>query len=144
MLRDTAVTLARRRERKALGLSLAVDHFGTGYSSLSYLQRFPIDVLEIDKAFVDHMGAGAGVENTSLTRAIVALGDALGLDMVAEGIEQSDQVEGLRFLGCRLGNGYHFARPLPVNQFSQLIADSSTTPLVASRPKLARAVGSQL
>jgi diguanylate cyclase (GGDEF)-like protein len=124
MLRDTETTLARLRELKALGLSLAVDDFGTGYSSLSYLQRFPIDVLKIDKAFVDHMGSGAGAENTSLTRAIVALGDALGLDMVAEGIEQSDQVEGLRFLGCRLGQGYHFARPLPVSEFGDLIAES--------------------
>jgi diguanylate cyclase (GGDEF)-like protein len=136
MLRDTETTLARLRELKALGLSLAVDDFGTGYSSLSYLQRFPIDVLKIDKAFVDHMGAGAGAENTSLTRAIVALGDALGLDMVAEGIEQPDQVEGLRFLGCRLGQGYHFARPLPVGQFTQLIADSTKSPASAGRPHL--------
>ena len=136
MLRDTETTLARLRELKALGLSLAVDDFGTGYSSLSYLQRFPIDVLKIDKAFVDHMGDGADAENTSLTRAIVALGDALGLDMVAEGIEQPDQVEGLRFLGCRLGQGYHFARPLPVSQFSELIAESAS-PAVAARASLA-------
>ena len=120
MLRDTEATLARLRELKELGLSLAVDDFGTGYSSLSYLQRFPIDVLKIDKAFVDHVGTGA--ESSSLTRAIVALGEALGLDMVAEGIERPEQVEGLRFLGCPLGQGYLFARPLQSEAFTELLS----------------------
>ena len=119
MLNDTEVTLARLRELKGLGLSLAVDDFGTGYSSLSYLQRFPIDVLKIDKTFVDPIGSGG--QPASLTRAIVALGDALGLDMVAEGIERVEQVEGLRFLGCTYGQGYHFSRPLPAAQFTALL-----------------------
>ena len=119
MLRDTNVTLSRLRELKALGLSLAVDDFGTGYSSLSYLQRFPIDVLKIDKAFVDPLGASG--DKASLTRAIVALGDALGLQMVAEGIERSEQVEGLRFLGCPIGQGFLFSRPLPAAAFSELL-----------------------
>jgi diguanylate cyclase (GGDEF)-like protein len=119
MLNDTDTTLARLRELKGLGLSLAVDDFGTGYSSLSYLQRFPIDVLKIDKTFVDPIGSGG--QPASLTRAIVALGDALGLDMVAEGIERVEQVEGLRFLGCTLGQGYHFSRPLPAAQFTALL-----------------------
>ena len=120
MLKDTDTTLARLRELKSLGLSLAVDDFGTGYSSLSYLQRFPIDVLKIDKAFVEPMGGGS--HQASLTRAIVALGHALGLDMVAEGIERVEQVEGLRFLGCKFGQGYHFSRALPAAEFTALLA----------------------
>ena len=124
MLNDTDVTLARLRELKGLGLSLAVDDFGTGYSSLSYLQRFPIDVLKIDKAFVDPIGSRG--QPASLTRAIVALGDALGLDMVAEGIERVEQVEGLRFLGCTYGQGYHFSRPLPAAQFTALLTQGLT------------------
>ncbi len=119
MLNDTDMTLARLRELKGLGLSLAVDDFGTGYSSLSYLQRFPIDILKVDKTFVDPIGSGG--QPASLTRAIVALGDALGLDMVAEGIERVEQVEGLRFLGCTYGQGYHFSRPLPAAQFTALL-----------------------
>jgi diguanylate cyclase (GGDEF)-like protein len=119
MLRETDSTLARLRELKALGLSLAVDDFGTGYSSLSYLQRFPIDVLKIDKAFVDAVGSGT---DNALTRAIVALGTALGLTMVAEGIERAEQVEGLRFLGCGFGQGYFFSPPLPAEEFAKLLA----------------------
>jgi diguanylate cyclase (GGDEF)-like protein len=119
MLRETDSTLARLRELKALGLSLAVDDFGTGYSSLSYLQRFPIDVLKIDKAFVDAVGSGT---DNALTRAIVALGTALGLTMVAEGIERGEQVEGLRFLGCGFGQGYFFSPPLPAEEFAKLLA----------------------
>jgi EAL domain-containing protein (putative c-di-GMP-specific phosphodiesterase class I) len=126
MLRDTNVTLSRLRELKALGLSLAVDDFGTGYSSLSYLQRFPIDVLKIDKAFVDPLGASG--DKASLTRAIVALGDALGLQMVVEGIERSEQVEGLRFLGCPIGQGFLFSRPLPAAEFSELLQHTVGNP----------------
>ena len=134
MLRDTNVTLSRLRELKALGLSLAVDDFGTGYSSLSYLQRFPIDVLKIDKAFVDPLASSGDM--ASLTRAIVALGDALGLQMVAEGIERSEQVEGLRFLGCPVGQGYLFSPPLAAGEFSELLHRT-----VRNSQPFARAVG---
>ena len=133
MLRETESTLARLRELKTIGLSLAVDDFGTGYSSLSYLQRFPIDVLKIDKAFVDSVGSGS---DNALTRAIVALGTALGLTMVAEGIERSEQVEGLRFLGCPFGQGYFFSRPVPAPDFDQLLR----RPLGSPTPVHARLV----
>jgi diguanylate cyclase (GGDEF)-like protein len=137
MLRETESTLARLRELKALGLSLAVDDFGTGYSSLSYVQRFPIDVLKIDKAFVDPVGSGT---DNALTRAIVALGSALGLSMVAEGIERSEQVEGLRFLGCPHGQGYFFSRPVPAIEFGQLLARSGAhTPISVERLAVASA-----
>ena len=139
MLRDSDATLIRLRELKALGLSLAVDDFGTGYSSLSYLQRFPIDVLKIDKAFVDPIASGG--ENASLTRAIMALGDALGLEMVAEGIERAEQVDGLRFLGCSYGQGYFFARPMPAAEFTKLLSRPLGTENSADRERRAVAVG---
>jgi EAL domain-containing protein (putative c-di-GMP-specific phosphodiesterase class I) len=132
MLSETDSTLARLQDLKALGLTLAVDDFGTGYSSLSYLQRFPIDVLKIDKAFVDAVGSGT---DNALTRAIVALGTALGLRMVAEGIERAEQVEGLRFLGCGFGQGYFFSPPVPAAEFARLLARSASgqTPVRSDR-----------
>jgi diguanylate cyclase (GGDEF)-like protein/PAS domain S-box-containing protein len=111
LMEDIAVTLSRLTELKEVGVMLAVDDFGTGYSSLSYLQRFPIDRLKIDKAFVD--GVGFGDERSALARAVVQLGDSLNLSAVAEGIETSDQVSELVSLKCEFGQGYYFAKPLP-------------------------------
>jgi sensor c-di-GMP phosphodiesterase-like protein len=93
---------------------LAIDDFGTGYSSLQYLQRFPIDVLKIPKPFVDEL-----VESDSsgvLASVILDLSSRLGLGTVAEGIETEGQAERLRELGCPWGQGYHFARPMPVEE----------------------------
>ncbi|GLC24203.1 putative bifunctional diguanylate cyclase/phosphodiesterase [Roseisolibacter agri] len=120
MLTDTEVTLGRLHELKALGVTLGVDDFGTGYSSLSYLQRFPIDQLKIDKSFVD--GLGGAAHDPALTRAIVAIGGALRLPMVAEGVERPEQVEGLLALGCELAQGFHFARPMPASELSARLA----------------------
>ena len=110
IMRDSAAVLARLRELKTLGVRVAIDDFGTGYSSLAYLQRFPVDTLKIDKAFVDQIADGGN--DAALARTIVALGDMLRLHTVAEGIERADQYEELRAAGCRLGQGYYFSRPL--------------------------------
>ncbi len=120
MLTDTEATLARLHELKALGVTLGVDDFGTGYSSLSYLHRFPIDQLKIDKSFVD--GLGGAAHDPALTRAIVAIGGALRLPMVAEGVERPEQVDGLLALGCELAQGFHFARPMPAAELSARLA----------------------
>jgi diguanylate cyclase (GGDEF)-like protein len=104
---DAAERLARL---KALGLSIAVDDFGTGYSSLSYLQHFPVDALKIDKSFVDSVAATP--QDSALARTIVELGRGMRLETIAEGIESLEQLERLRQLDCRLGQGYHFSRPL--------------------------------
>ena len=101
---------------------LAIDDFGTGYSSLSYLRRFPIDMLKVDKAFVD--GIGQGREDTALANAIVKLSQTLQLHTVAEGIEQAEQAAQLATLGCQDGQGYHFARPLPTPAMTELLAES--------------------
>jgi EAL domain-containing protein (putative c-di-GMP-specific phosphodiesterase class I) len=94
-----------------LGISIAVDDFGTGYSSLSYLQRFPVDVLKIDRAFIEPMNR-AEPASTALVSTIIGLARTMELDIVAEGIERPDQLDRLRELGCPKGQGYLMSRPL--------------------------------
>lgn len=96
---------------KASGISLALDDFGTGYASLSYLQRFPVDVVKIDRSFTDAIGTGAG--DLVLLKGIVDLGNALGLDLVAEGIQTVAQHEIVRGLGCQRAQGFYFGYPTP-------------------------------
>ena len=110
LMHDTDAALAVLRALKALGVHLAVDDFGTGYSSLRYLQQFPVDVLKIDKSFVD--GVARGPQEAALARTIVALGETLGLRTVAEGVEEEAQRVKLLEMGCAFGQGYLFARPL--------------------------------
>jgi EAL domain-containing protein (putative c-di-GMP-specific phosphodiesterase class I) len=119
LMHDTAVTLARLLALKQLGVRLAIDDFGTGYSSLGYLRRFPIDILKIDKCFIDNITAPG--EDSALARTIVKLGQTLRLTTVAEGIEEADQARLLRQLGCDLGQGFHFARPMPAADFDALV-----------------------
>ena len=95
---------------KSLGVLLAIDDFGTGFSSLSYLKRFPVDLLKIDKSFVDGV-ALAGPDN-AIVQAIIALGHALGLKIIAEGVENLEQVAQLRALGSEIGQGYYYGKPL--------------------------------
>lgn len=116
--REQAIaTLARLKD---LGIKVAVDDFGTGYSSLSYLSRLPIDCLKIDQSFVhdlddDHHGA-------AIVQAIISLGDALGLRVVAEGIETADQLEFLKSHHCQDGQGYLFSKPVPPMDVETFVA----------------------
>ena len=110
LMRDTQSTMEVLRDIKRLDVQIAVDDFGTGYSSLSYLKHFPVDVIKIDKSFVD--GIENGSEDAKLVRAIIQLGESLGLKTVAEGIETRAQLEELRRLGCKEGQGFYVARPL--------------------------------
>ena len=119
LMQDMAGTVARLRELKQLGLRLAIDDFGTGYSSLGYLRQFPVDVLKIDRAFVD--GIGEGTEQSAVARAIIGLSDALHLNTVAEGIETAAQLRILQALGCELGQGFYFSRPLMAPAFEALL-----------------------
>jgi diguanylate cyclase (GGDEF)-like protein/PAS domain S-box-containing protein len=104
---------------KALGVRLAIDDFGTGYSALSYLRQFPIDLLKIDKSFVDEIAAGG--QPAALAGAIVGLGDALNLRTVAEGVESAEQAAALERLGCALAQGYHFSRPVGADAITALL-----------------------
>jgi len=96
---------------KNLGIKISVDDFGTGYSSLAYLSRFPIDVLKIDRAFVAPL-QGSSPTSVRLVQTIISLGNSLGLEVVAEGVESSEHVTRLTSLGCSLGQGFLFARPM--------------------------------
>ena len=109
---------------RALGVRLAVDDFGTGYSALSYLQRFPIDILKIDRSFVEH--ARRGSASVNLVRSIVQLGQSLHLDIVAEGIEHAEQAQLLREMGVPAGQGYHFAKPLAPERFAALLTQAGS------------------
>jgi EAL domain-containing protein (putative c-di-GMP-specific phosphodiesterase class I) len=110
LLARTPDTLERIGELRGLGVRLAIDDFGTGYSSLGYLHAFQVDELKIDRSFVS--GGSQPPDADVLSRAIVELGHALKLDLIAEGIETSAQADHFRSLGCRYGQGFHFARPL--------------------------------
>jgi EAL domain-containing protein (putative c-di-GMP-specific phosphodiesterase class I) len=95
-----------------------MDDFGTGYSSLSYLSRFPVDILKMDRSFI-----GKG-ENVALQSAIIALGASLELDVVAEGIELPEQEASLHGLGCEIGQGFLFARPMASGAVFEYLADA--------------------
>jgi diguanylate cyclase (GGDEF)-like protein/PAS domain S-box-containing protein len=114
---NTDANLERFHRLKALGVRLAIDDFGTGYSSLSYLHRFPIDILKIDRSFVSSL---TNSENgPELARAVVTLGETLGLDTVAEGIELEPQVSALLALGCVAGQGFLFAKAGSLEELSR-------------------------
>jgi EAL domain-containing protein (putative c-di-GMP-specific phosphodiesterase class I) len=119
---------------RKLGVNVDVDDFGTGYSSLTYLQRLPIDTLKIDKSFIDRLAEG----DDSIVSAVVALGQSLGVDVLAEGVESADQAERLVTLGCDYAQGYYFARPLAsVDAFLSLI-ERQTLPMPAHQIAAAR------
>ena len=111
---------------KGLGVRVVLDDFGTGYSSLAYLKRFPIDVLKIDRSFV--VGLGAGGHGAAIVSAIVALSGALGLDVIAEGVETADQLAHLRRLGATCAQGYLFSRPLKPEGIDAMLSQSNDWP----------------
>jgi EAL domain-containing protein (putative c-di-GMP-specific phosphodiesterase class I) len=104
----------------ALGVSIALDDFGTGYSSLSYLRRLPVDILKIDREFV----AGMTTEDhvAALAELVVRLGDRLGIEVVAEGVETAAEASGVLGIGCVLGQGFHLGRPVAPDKFATVLA----------------------
>jgi diguanylate cyclase (GGDEF)-like protein len=119
LVEDVDKVVERLEELKQLGVHLAIDDFGTGYSSLSYLKHFAVDVLKIDKTFIDSIALG--VEDSALARAVLRLGQSLGLKIVAEGVEDSAQADVLKHLGCPLAQGYLFSRPVTAEALAEVI-----------------------
>jgi EAL domain-containing protein (putative c-di-GMP-specific phosphodiesterase class I) len=105
-----------------MSVGLHLDDFGTGYSSLAYLHSFPVDALKIDRSFV-HRLDDRGSQRGAIVKTIVSLAHNLGMDVVAEGIETDTQAEALRALGCRRGQGFLFAKPLPADEARRALAD---------------------
>ncbi len=120
---------ARLERLQKMGFQIAMDDFGTGYSSLSYLQRLPIDILKIDRSFVQTMLENPN--NLEIIKAIIGLGRILDLRIVAEGVETGEQLETLHKLGCDLAQGYLLGRPLPRHQAEQMLRDQSSADLRA-------------
>ena len=113
LLADARAATSTLREIRGLGIHLSVDDFGTGYSSLTYLKRFPVEAIKIDRSFVS--GLGIEDEDSTIVEAVIQLGRALGLTVVAEGVESPLQLQRLRDLNCDRGQGYLFGRPRPAN-----------------------------
>jgi EAL domain-containing protein (putative c-di-GMP-specific phosphodiesterase class I) len=121
MMADYELAIRRIEQLKDLGVRIAMDDFGTGYSSLSYLSRFPVDILKMDRSF---LASNASPQAAGLAAAIVALGESLNLEVVAEGIEQPDQYQALRNLGCDLGQGFFIARPMDLAATREWLAEA--------------------
>ncbi|MBV8713570.1 MAG: EAL domain-containing protein [Chloroflexi bacterium] len=112
LMQQTSLNLEVLQQLRRDGVMLAIDDFGTGYSSLAYLLSFPVDIVKVDRAFVNLLGRNPGA--VALTEAVVTLGHGLGLNVVAEGIEGDAQLRLLQRLGCDVGQGYYFSKPVPL------------------------------
>ncbi len=123
VMQDMELAIERLNQLKQLGVLLAIDDFGTGYSSLNYVRRFPVDILKVDKSFIDEVSEGG--ESSALTAAVIELAGILNLTPVAEGIERPDQLERLMEMRCDLGQGYLFARPLEPTALNALLEERS-------------------
>ena len=102
-----------------MGIKIAIDDFGTGYSSLSYLNKFPANLLKIDKSFVDDMNKDDS--SKQYVAAIISIGHIMGLDVIAEGVEEEEQLASLKDIGCDYIQGFIWGRPLPMNEAERLV-----------------------
>ena len=118
IMRNMEKTVETLQKLKDFGVTIAIDDFGTGYSSLSYLRRLPLDVLKIDRSFVQ--GIGTSAEDDAIVRAVISMAQSLGLSVTAEGIETDEQARLLREWSCQTGQGYLYSRPLPAEEFREL------------------------
>ena len=106
-------------EVKNMGIKIAIDDFGTGYSSLSYLYKFPADLLKVDKSFIDQMNSGESSKR--YVASIISIGHIMGFDVISEGVEEPDQLETLRSIGCDYIQGFIWGRPLPQDEAEKLV-----------------------
>ena len=134
VMREPDVVLAKLNALKALGVRLAIDDFGTGYSSLSHLQFFPVDELKIDRSFIHRIANGD--REAAFVRTMVSLAKSLEVEVVAEGIEEPSQLQYLRTVGCDIGQGYLFSRPLLPEDIAPFVAEHQRSrPLRVATPR---------
>jgi predicted signal transduction protein with EAL and GGDEF domain len=126
LIGDVAEASAVLESLSFLGVTIAIDDFGTGYSSLSHLQEFPVDVIKVDKSFVDRVCRSS--EESTLVRSVLAIGSEFGLQVVAEGIQTEEQDAELRRLGCHYGQGYLYMTPVPAEGIDRLLRATSPVP----------------
>jgi len=131
-MQDAEATSAALHRLKAIGVRIAIDDFGTGYSSLSYLKRFPIDSLKIDRSFVTELPGNQ--DDASIAQAVITMGHALRLKVIAEGVENEAQLDFLAANACDEMQGYFFSRPLPADQCTKLLADRQDAAAAAADP----------
>ena len=124
-VKDVEPTIGKLRSLQDLGIKLALDDFGTGYSSLSYLRRLPVDYLKLDKSFIVELEGNP--RDRLLLGGVIDLAHDLDLTVVAEGVESAGHLAQLRQVGCDMAQGNHFAKPMPPEEFSMLLASSSHT-----------------
>lgn len=131
VMQDTKAAIAALQALKRLGVALSIDDFGTGYSSLSYLKQFPIDVLKIDRSFVQNVTHD--LNDAAITRAIVALAHGLDLAVIAEGVETLEQANFLKLNGCDEMQGFYFSRPVPADELAKILRQKPISQYVAAR-----------
>ncbi len=137
VMEDTDAAQAELVRLKDIGLRISIDDFGTGYSCLSYLRRFPIDVLKIDRSFVEEIGRHQGGEK--IIEAIISLARSLGLDTVAEGVERTEQLDFLMDHGCEVAQGYLFGKPMELAHIEPLLAELDVLEATGARRAVAGA-----
>jgi diguanylate cyclase len=131
LMRDAEAAASRLRALKALGVRIAIDDFGTGYSSLAYLRQFPVDALKIDRSFISAIAASG--DSKALIHTLVQLGKTLGLETLAEGIEEQFQLRQLQLEHCDSGQGFLFARPLQADAIDELLHTTPPALTLATR-----------
>jgi EAL domain-containing protein (putative c-di-GMP-specific phosphodiesterase class I) len=119
VMEDLAGAREVMKKLNRLGVRLAIDDFGTGHSSLAYLKQFPVHEVKVDRTFVQ--GVAESPVDSAIVRAVVDLANAMGISVVAEGVETMDQVAGLKMLGCQVAQGFYFSRPLCAEAFDELL-----------------------
>jgi len=123
---NVEITTETLHQIHALGVQVVIDDFGTGYSSLTHLKRFPIDTLKLDGSLVAGLGTGHDTDSTAIARAVIGLAHSLNLSVIAEGVEQLDQADALRDLGCAFGQGNYFSPPLTAQDFTDFLLAAET------------------
>ena len=132
LLVDTDLVRAQLKALNDLGTQLSIDDFGTGYSSLAYLQTFPIDEVKIDRQLISRLGSSP--RDDTIVRTIIDLAHALGLSVIAEGIERVEQLNALRVMGCDYGQGFLLHRPESVATLRMLLDLDRLPPTLSARP----------